>query len=301
MYLDETWLNEGYSRERSWEDSVSLQNPFAAKKSGLTAGTIFKPHNQGRRLMIVHAGSEEGFLPLDLGKCVYEGKVNIDGDYHKNMNFSVFESWFHHLLDNLTVPSVIIMDNASYHYRKTEAYPTSKWTKAQYQSWLSNKGISWENKMLKVELWQLVKQHRLNHKTYVCDEMASARGHIVMRLPPYHSDLNPIELIWAQVKDLVGKNKTIHTLKEAQKKLHEAFKAVTAERWRNCCRHVVDIEKKYWETDLAMDLSSSDLAFTVDSDSENDSENDCDDRREALQSSSSNADSDEDIIDFSSL
>ena len=32
------------------------------------------------------------------------------------------------------------------------------------------------------------------------DEMAKAAGHEVVHLPPYHCELNPIEMAWSQVK-----------------------------------------------------------------------------------------------------
>lgn len=298
IYLDETWLNEGYTRERTWEDTTTLRNPYYALKSGLTVGTIYKPNNLGRRLMIVHAGSQDGFVPLDLEKCIFEGKVNVDGDYHKNMNCSVFESWFRHLLCNIKKPSVIIMDNASYHSRKTEDYPTSTWLKSQYQSWLSSKGVKWTPDMLKVELWQLCKQHRVLHRVYVCDEMASEHGHIVLRLPPYHSDLNPIELIWAQVKDYVGARNTRNTLKDIRTKLQEAFSVVSPARWRACCKHVEEIQDEYRKSDLAFDLTVPDVCFDVESESdisatESESEGVSEERNDPI--------SDEDIIDFSSL
>ena len=129
VLLDETWVNEGYTRSRSWEDTTTLEEPQKSVKSGLTVGTIHKPAGLGRRLMIVHAGSSDGFLPLSIEDCVFEGKINVDGDYHKNMDCAVFECWFRKMMESLTKPSIIVMDNASYHSRRTEDYPTSNWKK----------------------------------------------------------------------------------------------------------------------------------------------------------------------------
>ena len=40
------------------------------------------------------------------------------GDYHDNMNQKNFEKWFkEQLISNLPEPSLIIMDNATYHSR----------------------------------------------------------------------------------------------------------------------------------------------------------------------------------------
>ena len=103
--------------------------------------------------------------------------------------------------------------------------------------------------MLKPELWQLVKRKRSRYKHYICDEMAEARGHRVLRLPPYHSELNPIELIWAQLKGYIATKNTSYNLKAVRELLNEAFAAVNVERWRECCRHVVEVEKALGQMD----------------------------------------------------
>ena len=41
--------------------------------------------------------------------------------------------------------------------------------------------------------------------------MFKEAGHEVIRLPPYHSELNPIELVWAFMKGYVEINKTSTT------------------------------------------------------------------------------------------
>ena len=42
--------------------------------------------------------------------------------------------------------------------------------------------------------------------------MAKAVGHEVVRLPPYHCELNPIELAWSQVKHYIKNNNKLFTL-----------------------------------------------------------------------------------------
>ena len=73
-------------------------------------------------------------------------------------------------------------------------------------------------------------------------------GHTVLRLPPYHCDLNSIELIWWQLKRYVAANNV--TFKpDVQKLTERAFKTITAERWRSVCEHVKKIEADYWTRD----------------------------------------------------
>jgi transposase len=40
-------------------------------------------------------------------------------------------------------------------------------------------------------------------KTYII-LLAEELGHKVLWTPPYHSDLQPVEFVWARVKDNVG-------------------------------------------------------------------------------------------------
>ena len=48
---------------------------------------------------------------------------------------------------------------------------------------------------MKKNLWEIIKKEKRNPKYYVIDQLATKYGHEVLRLPPYHCDLNPIELV----------------------------------------------------------------------------------------------------------
>jgi len=52
------------------------------------------------------------------------------------MNTEVFKNWFIELLNNLEEPSVLVMDNASYHSTLVENHPKSNWKKLNVQKWL---------------------------------------------------------------------------------------------------------------------------------------------------------------------
>ena len=57
-------------------------------------------------------------------------------------------------------------------------------------------GCDFNDSQTKPELLALSKGLAVE-KTYQVDEMAREAGHEVIRLPPYHCHLNPIELLWA--------------------------------------------------------------------------------------------------------
>ena len=56
--------------------------------------------------------------------------------------------------------------------------------------------------MLKAELLEIAGRHRLD-PVYETDVLAKAQGHRVLRLPVRHCELNPIELIQAQLKGML--------------------------------------------------------------------------------------------------
>lgn len=117
------------------------------------------------------------------------------------------------------------MDNAPYHSRLLEKLPTSAWRKAQIQEWLDGKGIPFDRASVKAELLTLAKQHSPIYKKYIVDEMAKARGIEVLRLPPYHCELNPIELIWAEVKGNVARENRTFKLEHVKGLLSSALKS----------------------------------------------------------------------------
>ena len=58
--------------------------------------------------------------------------------------------------------------------------------------------------------------------------------------------------------------------------IKNGFAQVSAQDWKKCCRHVMDIEDKYWESDIVKDgemdtdtSSSEDDYSDTDSDVEN--------------------------------
>lgn len=59
--------------------------------------------------------------------------------------------------------------------------------------------------------------------------------HEVIRLPPYHCQYNPIELIWAKVKGEVAKNNNTFKMTDVEKLAHVAMDAVTQEDWEVYC------------------------------------------------------------------
>jgi len=119
-YLNETWLNVGDCVDRVWVD-ITIQSKQDAFNKGLTTGPK-NPTCKGQRLIVLHIGSDMGFL--EGGLLCFVSKKN-SADYHDEMNGVTFKNWFVSIIPWLHPNSIVVMDNTPYHSVQTEKYPTS--------------------------------------------------------------------------------------------------------------------------------------------------------------------------------
>ena len=76
------------------------------------------------------------------------------------------------------------------------------------------------------------------------ETVAKEYGHEILRLPPYHCELNPIELARAAEKNYVaGENKDM-SLDSVEKLLRKKKEKLPEDFWRKCVEHVKKIEEK---------------------------------------------------------
>ncbi|XP_063366314.1 uncharacterized protein LOC134654773 [Cydia amplana] len=164
------------------------------------------------------------------------------------------ETWVNEgILPRLKPNSVLVMDNAPYHSRRMEIGPTKKWNKGQLIQWLQERNIVCDMSMLRAQLWDLVEKDKPKFEKKAVDELAAAHNITILRLPPYHCELNPIELVWAQVKGHVAKNNKTFKMADVQSLFHEGLELVTPERWRSCIEHVIKVEDEMCQLDLLID------------------------------------------------
>lgn len=168
------------------------------------------------------------------------------------------------------------MDNASYHSRRLARLPTCAWRKAEIVDWLESKNIDHNPNMIKRQLLEIARLHKSAYNKYVVDEMARERGITVLRLPPYHCELNPIELIWAQLKGYVARHNTTFKLNDVKVLLQEAVESITANSWTKCIEHVLKEEQKMWDLDVHIDNTIEPIIITLGADSGSESESDSD-------------------------
>jgi transposase len=148
-----------------------------------------------------------------------------------------FEEWLKDMLLALDKPSLIILDNASYHSRLHEKHPTTAWRKSELQNWLRENNILYSDLDTKNSLLQIC---RANYREKVCEVDCIIReaGHEVLRLPPYHCMFNPIEMVWSQSERLYDKE-VLKPNVDVVSAWNIAPNSVTKEQWSNYFRHTI--------------------------------------------------------------
>ena len=87
---------------------------------------------------------------------------------------------------------------------------------------------------------------------YAVDEIARLEGHEVIRTPPYHPELQPIETCWGVVKNHVARNCDF-TMKNLIEQLEIGFEKATHKTCKKKIAKVSDIEDDFWTEDILSD------------------------------------------------
>ncbi|MFV2058927.1 MAG: transposase [Thiohalomonadales bacterium] len=237
IYLDESYINKNHSNDFIWYSSED--GPW-----------VQKPTGKGERLIIMNAISQHGWVPN--AKLVFKS-TRKTGDYHGQMNAEIFQKWFvEKLLPNIPKNSLIVMDNASYHNTlSSSSAPTPASSKMKIRNWLEANKIPCKEDCLKVELVEILKKIGPSPQ-YEVDEIAHSEGHEIVRTPPYHPELQPIEICWGVVKNEIARNCDF-TMENMLNQLDAAFKKVTDKTCLGIIKKVRKIEEKFWEEDALMD------------------------------------------------
>lgn len=158
-------------------------------------------------------------------------------------NAENYVNWFRFQLPpNLNKPSIIILDNAAYHKTLPADTPhTHKMRKADVLAALYRHGVSYDARITAIEAKRILKQWQNNNIRIEIEQLATDVGHSVLFTPPHFSDLQPIEMVWARIKDAVARSycKGIQ-FGEVRRKLDEQFELFETEEGQQAISNIID-------------------------------------------------------------
>jgi len=178
----------------------------------------------------------------------FKSKKNTQ-DYLDEINGDYFRCWLEGVLPKLKDRAVIVMDDAPYHCVRKEKCPTSQWTNQNIIEWLENKGELIDRSMIKVQLMEIVRRLRPMYSKYVVDEMVLEHNKVVLRLPPYHHELNPA---WSVVRHYVKSN-TFQLSNDQNVLQIEGTEKIDVDLWKKCICQAINEEEKLWNMDFIVD------------------------------------------------
>jgi len=136
---------------------------------------------------------------------------SIKDTYHGHFNSEIFEQWLCELCDIATKQfgreCFIIMDGCRSHKRKVEKPPDATDTKAVMLKWLKDHKIPLPTHPTKrepsrVQLLEKIKEVKDEYTRFASWDIARDHGgHHILLTPPYHPELQPIERLWAVLKN----------------------------------------------------------------------------------------------------
>lgn len=204
-------------------------------------------------LMAAFIGSNTGFVDDSL--MIFEPEIK-NSDYHQEFDSDIFFAWFVKVLSLLDDNSVIVMNDSPYHYFKKEKFPTIMWKKEEIIQWFKSKNIpiSTDDIELKAELLKKAKLYKKENEKCIVEEQAKAQNKTVLRLPPYHTNLNPIESVW-----LIAKRSVTNSLSKSNKiKFNKnifvnAMSRITPKNWLTSIESTEATEQFFWNIDSNVD------------------------------------------------
>lgn len=169
-------------------------------------------------------------------------------DYHGNFNADIFESLFKQLCKNLRkiykTGCIIHMDGAKYHMRQEDPPPTKGWKRDDIMAWVGKHNIILPPPLKKEHTVDEVLKHIRSlewPRVRSSYRIAKRYGHRIMKTPPYHCEVQPIERVWALAKNPIALDPIIkETAVQLRDRLLIQFARITSKQlisvWRKALK-----------------------------------------------------------------
>ncbi|KAG6974017.1 hypothetical protein JG687_00000568 [Phytophthora cactorum] len=125
------------------------------------------------------------------------------------------------------------MDGASYHKNIINKNPTMDSNRAEMHA--GYRRVCFSVKETKSDLMLRITPLKENPK-YQAQMIASLHGHFLLYTPPYHPELQPVELIWSMVKGRIARDPPKNG-NDAVEKVLDQLGEITRQNWIDVYRH----------------------------------------------------------------
>ncbi|KAF0728736.1 hypothetical protein Ae201684P_009344 [Aphanomyces euteiches] len=134
--------------------------------------------------------------------------------------------------------AIIVMDNAAYHKGLPATTPKGTWKKQDLLDACGRLGTHATSDEYRSVIWSKVQSFVKENVDPEVVTLTRSRGYEYVYTPPYHSDLQPIEYVWAQVKGEVGRQySTGTTMDDVRSRLDAAFNGLQSDLIYHCINH----------------------------------------------------------------
>ncbi|GJJ74656.1 hypothetical protein EMPS_07014 [Entomortierella parvispora] len=190
-------------------------------------------------------------------------------DYQGPFTSNLFERIFKEICKTLSDeygPCHIHMDSAKYHFGRKNPLPRQSAPLDQLVQWFKDNGHPLPTRsdgraMTRLGLLDWI-DHMNIAPVYASYDIANKHGHTIMRTPPHHCELQPIENLWGLVKNPIALDPNLNeTCLSLRNRLLEGFAKVKSEQLVSFWEKTVKIGKDYWEQyeeDLEMSQETDD-------------------------------------------
>lgn len=151
----------------------------------------------------------------------------------------IFSEW----IKNTFVPSLKVflsfkIDNASYYNAVSQEakLSTSSGSKNATELWLTKEHMQLNEMYMKPELLSLVKQAQ---KVKLFHIVKITMEHRCLRLPPYHSHLNRMEMVWATMKENVAYENKTFKLCDVKQVAYDPLSKIDQSYFALCDDHIL--------------------------------------------------------------
>jgi len=250
VYTDESYIHHNYNHldrsiiDPTYDDSQMKRHPKIGRRYCFVAAlvgpdlTVAEEQREGNQHPFILKDSihifQGGEVKQADGTLRPKPAAKITKDYHGMFDSEYYIEYMGVLLNALDDAGVkntyILMDNASYHKTYPEGIPKGNMTKAKFVEAAEKFGFKADPAQSRIEIWQQFRRFRDEHIPYQIQQMARDRGHEIVYTPPYHCEIQPIERVWAQVKNKCARQHNVHSkFADLRNKLQAAFEDLSPE------------------------------------------------------------------------